>query len=101
MDRVDAMRVFARIVERACFSGTALDLGMPRSTVTQGIKELEARLGVRLLQRTTRHVWTTLDGRRIATLDTGTFASPAYLERFGTPETQDGIGISREHTTGA
>ena len=35
---------------------------MPRSTATQVIKELEARLGVRLLQRTTRSVRSTLDG---------------------------------------
>ncbi|BCH67953.1 LysR family transcriptional regulator (plasmid) [Agrobacterium vitis] len=35
---------------------------MPRSTVTDAVKQLEARLGVRLLQRTTRHVSATLDG---------------------------------------
>ena len=35
---------------------------LPRSTVTEAIKQLEARLGVRLLQRTTRHVAPTIDG---------------------------------------
>jgi DNA-binding transcriptional LysR family regulator len=40
----------------------AQDLGLPRSTVTDVVKQLEARLGVRLLQRTTRHVSPTLDG---------------------------------------
>src|SRR4029078_8551087 len=40
----------------------AHDIGLPRSTVTQTIQQLEARLGVRLLQRTTRSVSTTLDG---------------------------------------
>jgi DNA-binding transcriptional LysR family regulator len=180
MDRFDAMRVFARIVERRSFTQAAEDLGLPRSSVTDAVKGLEARLGVRLLQRTTRHVSPTLDGeayyqrcvsliadledaegafvgakpsglvrvdvhgtqaryfllpglprfremypdirlhigeahqpldmiregfdcilragdladsplirRRLATLERGTFASPEYLSRFGTPRTPD------------
>lgn len=62
MDRFDAMRVFTRIVERRSFTKAADDLGLPRSTVTEAIKALEARLGVRLLVRTTRVVSPTLDG---------------------------------------
>jgi DNA-binding transcriptional LysR family regulator len=62
MDRFDAMRVFARVVERRSFTQAAEDLALPRSTVTEAVKALEARLGVRLLQRTTRHVSPTLDG---------------------------------------
>src|SRR5712664_1633673 len=62
MDRFDAMRVFSRVVERRSFTLAAEDLGVPRSTVTDAVKQLEARLGVRLLQRTTRHVSPTLDG---------------------------------------
>src|SRR5713226_698248 len=62
MDRFDAMRVFARIVERRSFTQAADDLGLPRSTVTDAVKGLEARLGVRLLERTTRQVSPTLDG---------------------------------------
>ncbi len=56
------MRLFARIVERRSFLLAAQDFGLPRSTVTEGVKQLEARLGVRLLQRTTRQVSPTLDG---------------------------------------
>jgi DNA-binding transcriptional LysR family regulator len=62
MDRFDAMRVFSRVVERRSFTAAAEDTGLPRSTVTDAVKQLEARLGVRLLQRTTRHVSPTLDG---------------------------------------
>ena len=62
MDRFDAMRVFTRVVERRSFTLAAEDLGLPRSTVTDAIKQLEARLGVRLLERTTRQVGPTLDG---------------------------------------
>lgn len=62
MDRFDAMRVFSRVVERRSFTLAAEDIGLPRSTVTDAVKQLEARLGVLLLQRTTRHVSPTLDG---------------------------------------
>jgi DNA-binding transcriptional LysR family regulator len=62
MDRFEAMRVFARVVERRSFTIAANDLGVPRSTVTDAVKTLEARLGVRLLERTTRTVRPTLDG---------------------------------------
>jgi DNA-binding transcriptional LysR family regulator len=62
MDRLDAMRLFLRIVERRSFTLAAQDLSLPRSTVTQAIKQLERRLGAQLLQRTTRHVSPTLDG---------------------------------------
>jgi DNA-binding transcriptional LysR family regulator len=62
MDRFEAMRVFTRVVERRSFSLAAEDLGLPRSTVTDAVKSLEARLGVRLIERTTRHVRPTLDG---------------------------------------
>jgi len=62
MDRYDAMRVFTRIVERRSFTLAAQDLGLPRATVTDAVKGLEARLGVRLLNRTTRQVRPTLDG---------------------------------------
>jgi DNA-binding transcriptional LysR family regulator len=62
MDRFEAMRAFARVVERRSFTLAAQDLGLPRSTVTDAVKQLEARLGVRLLERTTRHVAPTLDG---------------------------------------
>jgi DNA-binding transcriptional LysR family regulator len=62
VDRIEAMRVFTRLVERRSFTLAAQDLGLPRSTVTDAIKQIEARLGVRLVQRTTRHVSPTLDG---------------------------------------
>lgn len=62
MDRFDAMRVFSRVTERRSFTLAAADLGLPRSTVTDAVRDLERRLGVRLLDRTTRVVQPTLDG---------------------------------------
>ncbi len=62
MDRFDAMRLFIRVVERRSFTQAAHDMEVPRSTCTKVIRELETRLGTRLLQRTTRVVRPTLDG---------------------------------------
>ncbi|QCG93402.1 LysR family transcriptional regulator [Azospirillum sp. TSA2s] len=62
MDRIDVMRLFVRIVERGSFAQAARDLQVPRPTATHAIQRLEADLGVRLLERTTRKVRTTLDG---------------------------------------
>jgi DNA-binding transcriptional LysR family regulator len=62
MDRLETMRLFARIVERRSFTLAAQDIGVPRSTATTVIRKLEERLGARLLQRTTRTVRPTLDG---------------------------------------
>ncbi|ALI03945.1 HTH-type transcriptional activator AaeR [Pseudomonas sp. FW306-02-F02-AA] len=62
MDRFNAMRVFTRIVELEGFAKAADSLQMPRASVTILIKQLEAHLGVQLLQRTTRHVSPTADG---------------------------------------
>ncbi|WP_122501784.1 LysR family transcriptional regulator [Pseudomonas viridiflava] len=62
MDRFNAMRVFTRIVELGGFARAAESLQMPRASVTILIKQLEAHLGVQLLQRTTRQVSATPDG---------------------------------------
>ncbi|WP_434379615.1 LysR substrate-binding domain-containing protein [Melittangium boletus] len=63
MDRLDEMRVFTRIVELGSFSKAAKDLRMPRATVTLAVQRLEARLGVRLLHRTTREVSVSAEGQ--------------------------------------
>jgi len=63
MDRFDAMRLFTRIVELGSFTQAATALDIPRATATHAIKELEQRLHVRLLERTTRQVRTTVDGQ--------------------------------------
>lgn len=62
MDRFDAMRVFTRVLERQSFTEAAEDLNIARSTVTDVVKKLEERIGVVLLERTTRRVRPTLDG---------------------------------------
>ena len=62
MDRIDLFRVFTRVVECASFTRAAASLGLPRSSVSAAIQELEGRIGARLLHRTTRKVAPTQDG---------------------------------------
>lgn len=62
MDRFDAMQAFARVVQTGSFTKAADTLHMSRTSVTQLIQQLEARLRVRLLNRTTRKLNLTADG---------------------------------------
>ena len=56
------MQAFARVMERRSFAQAAHDLALPRSRVSEAIQNLERRLGVRLLVRTTRKVTPTTEG---------------------------------------
>ncbi|QZP09520.1 LysR family transcriptional regulator [Caenibius sp. WL] len=62
MDRIDLFRIFSRVVECASFTRAADTLGVPRSSVSAAVQELEGRVGARLLHRTTRRVSPTQDG---------------------------------------
>lgn len=62
MDRFDAMHAFARVVETRSFTKAAETLHMSKTSVTQLVQQLEARLRVKLLNRTTRKVNVTADG---------------------------------------
>jgi len=55
-DNLTAMMLFARVVERQSFSEAARTLGVSKSWVSREIARLEIRLGIKLLQRTTRKV---------------------------------------------
>ena len=62
MDRFETFRIFVRVAEAQSFTKAATRLGIPRSTVSTAVQELEARVGQRLLHRTTRTVSLTVDG---------------------------------------
>lgn len=62
MDRIQQLEAFVRVAETGSFTRAAELLGLPRSTVSTLVQALEARLGVRLLDRTTRRVALTADG---------------------------------------
>lgn len=59
------LKAFAAVVERASFARAADHLGLSPSALSQTIRQLEARLGVRLLNRTTRSVAPTTAGSRL------------------------------------
>ena len=56
MDRLEAMAILLRVVDKGGFSAASRDLGMPLATVSRKVNELEGHLGTRLLARTTRKV---------------------------------------------
>ena len=56
------MTVFARAVDRGSFAAAADDLGLSPSAVSKLVTRLESRLGVRLLDRTTRRLALTAEG---------------------------------------
>jgi DNA-binding transcriptional LysR family regulator len=59
------LKAFAAVVERANFARAADHLGLSASALSQTIRQLETRLGVRLLNRTTRSVAPTSAGARL------------------------------------
>ena len=63
MDRFENMRVFAAVVEAGGFTRAAERLGLSRAATSKHVLNLEARLGARLLNRTTRRVSVTAAGR--------------------------------------
>jgi DNA-binding transcriptional LysR family regulator len=63
MDQLSAIRAFTRVVEAGNFTRAAASLDMPNATLSKLVQELEAHLGVRLLQRTTRRVTVTPEGQ--------------------------------------
>ena len=63
MDRFAAMNAFIRVVDAGSFSGAAKQLRMGQSAVSKAIAQLEGRLRVRLLLRTTRGLTPTEAGR--------------------------------------
>jgi DNA-binding transcriptional LysR family regulator len=68
MDRLQSMRVFAKVVEQGSFVRAGAALSLSNAVVTRHVAELESHLGTRLLNRTTR---------RLSLTETGS----AYLER--------------------
>ena len=62
MDRLLEMQTFCNVVEAGSFVAASENLGMSKAAVSRYVSELESRLGVRLLQRTTRRLSLTGEG---------------------------------------
>ncbi|HEX7688106.1 MAG TPA: LysR family transcriptional regulator [Burkholderiaceae bacterium] len=63
-DLLPAIAAFARVAHHGSFTRAAAEMGVSPSALSQTLRTLEARLGVRLLERSTRHVRPTEIGRR-------------------------------------
>lgn len=59
----DELITFLSVAERGSISGAARELGLPKSTVSRRLARLEEKLGVTLIQRTTRRLSLTYEGR--------------------------------------
>lgn len=63
MQDLNDLRLFKEVVEQGGFSAAAKKLGLPRSRLSRRMAELEKQLGIRLIQRTTRHFLVSEVGR--------------------------------------
>ena len=63
MNLPEAMRIYVQVADLASFTRAADSLGLPKTSVSAAVQQLENRLGTRLLHRTTRRVEMTQDGR--------------------------------------
>lgn len=77
---LSALRVFLQVAELAHFSRAAEELGLPKGRVSQVVRELEAQLGTRLFQRTTRRVSLTPDGELLAERARALLADASEIE---------------------
>jgi DNA-binding transcriptional LysR family regulator len=92
MDQLAEMRVFVRAIERGTFARAADDLRLTPSAVSKLIGRLEARLGVRLINRTTRKLSLTAEG------ETYFHAGRQLLESMDSLEQE--VSASADHPRG-
>jgi DNA-binding transcriptional LysR family regulator len=85
MQDLNAMYLFAKVVENGSYSAAARALGLQTSKLSRRISELERQLGVRLLQRTTRRVTVTEIGQtyyqHCAALEAEALAAQEAIDR--------------------
>jgi DNA-binding transcriptional LysR family regulator len=88
--RLRRLAIFAKVVELRSFAGAAAELKLSKATVSKAVSRIEARLGARLINRTSRRLALTdagrqLSGRAAQILADGEAAEDATLAQATTP----------------
>jgi len=83
--QLDDLRIFVRVAELASFTQAAEQLGLLKGRVSAAVQQLEARLGTRLLQRTTRTVRLTSDGEQFLASARALLADAEQLQSMFQP----------------
>jgi DNA-binding transcriptional LysR family regulator len=94
---LNALNAFIAVARRRSFAAAARDLGVSTSALSQSVRQLEVRLGVTLLTRTTRTVGLTEQGRRL--LETAGAAVDQALESLKTVSLRPGEVTGRVRLT--
>lgn len=95
LEPMAGIAAFLAVAERASFSAAADALGMSRATVGAQVRSLETRLGVRLLQRSTRHVALTEAGAAYREAVAGIPGQVREAERAATALQNEAVGRLR------
>lgn len=95
MDKLQAIRLFLKLAETLSFKGTAQHFGVPPSTVSRSIKALEAELGARLVERTTRRVRLTEAGEWYRAEVTGPLRALAAADALVDARSREAAGTLR------
>lgn len=95
LDRLALLETFVRIAERGTISAAARDLGMSQGSASRQLKDLEDRLGVQLIRRTTHSLALTEAGRDVLTDARQMITSWEALEERHAPDAEDLRGSLR------
>jgi DNA-binding transcriptional LysR family regulator len=99
------LRALMAVVDEGTFTDAAIALRTSQASVSRSIQRLESQLGLRLLDRSTRHVETTAAGDQVLVLARRILGAVAQMEQVSAPEASElrvGYAWSAlgEHTVG-